>query len=93
MTISLGIEIVPEPGDLRLGIGLSFMEFHGVGLNTSVCFDFDDPKNIAHYIGLLWVPTFDDFKLNIGIEIAIGTPYYRMFQEYSVKAGIIFYVW
>ncbi len=93
MVVGIGTEIFPEPGDLRLSVGLQFFGWRGLGVNSHTGLDFDDPKNIAQYLAISYAPEFDDFKLNIGLEVAVGTFLYKPFDEYSVKVGLMFYLW
>jgi len=91
--IALGsLEVVPEGGDLRLGVGLEWFNWEGLGINVNVGFDFDDPKNIAPYLGVSYSPQFFDFDFNLGLGASIGTPFYRFFQEYTFKIDLIFYL-
>jgi hypothetical protein len=87
-----GVEALPEGGDLRLGLGLEFFNWEGLGVNTHTSFDFDDPKNIGQYLGLAYSPNFFDFDWNLGLGVSIGTPFYKFFQEYSFKVDLIFYL-
>jgi len=91
--IALGsVTTFPDSGDLRLGLGLEFFSWKGLGVNTHVAFDFKDAKKIEPRLGLAYNPTIFGKELNLAIGVSAGTPFANMFKDYSVNLDLIFYI-
>jgi len=86
------IAILPNSGDLSLGLGLEFFSFKGLGINTHTTFNFTDPEKFAQNIGIAYNPTIMDTELNLGVHVSIGTPFAKFFQGYVFSTGLIFYL-
>ena len=83
----------PDSGALKLGLGMEFFNWEGLGINTYTAFDFKDAEKIEHRLGLAYNPKLWDHRLNLAIGASYGTPYAKFFQEHSVNLDLIFYLW
>lgn len=87
-----GVTAFPDSGATKLGLGLEFFSWEGLGINTHVAFDFQDVEKIEHKFGIAYNPTLFDTELNLGIGVSYGTPYAKFFQEHSFGIDLIFYL-
>jgi len=89
--VALGsVTAFPDDIRLRFGLGVSFFEWEGFGINSHTAFDFNDIKKWEQRIGITYTPNFfDDFKLNVGLGVSIGTPFANIFQDYSINIDLI----
>lgn len=83
----------PDSGALKLGVGMEFFQWSGLGVNTHTAMDFKDIKKWEHRIGLQYRPTISEKKLNLAIGASAGTPYYKLGQEWSFNVDLLFYLW
>lgn len=91
--IALGsINLLPDTGNLNLGLGIEFMHYKGLGLGTYTALDFQHPENIAQHISLEYTPKLFGKTLNVGVFASVGTPFVHFFNAYQVNAGLIFYL-
>jgi len=86
------ITAFPDGGENRLGLGLEFFNWEGLGINTHTAFHFKDAEKIEQRLGIAYNPRLWDVDLNVGIGISVGTPFAHMFQDYSINADLIFYL-
>ena len=86
------ITMIPDPGRLRLGVGLEFMSWKGLGINTHTAFDFEDASKIEQRIGLAYSPKIFGLDLNLAVGVSAGTPFAHAFQEYSINFDLLFYI-
>lgn len=82
----------PDSGALRLGLGLEFFDWKGLGINTHTAFDFKDIEKIEQRLGISYNPTLFGKRLNLAIGASAGTPFANMFKDYSVNIDMIFYL-
>lgn len=82
-----------DSGALKLGLGMEFFNWEGLGINTHTAFDFKDAEKIEHRLGISYNPTILDHNLNLAIGASYGTPYAKPFKEHSVNIDLIFYLW
>jgi len=87
------LNVIPDNGTVNLGTGIQFFELSGFGVNTYVSFDFTDAKKIEHRLGLAYSPKIRDKQLNFAVGLSAGSPYYKMFKQFSVSTDIIFYLY
>lgn len=91
--IALGsVTAIPDGGTLRLGLGMEFFDWNGLGINTYTAFNFKDAKKIEQRLGLSYNPNLFNKELNLAIGVSVGTPFYKVFQEYSFNVDLIFYI-
>jgi hypothetical protein len=86
------INLIPNNGNMLLGLGAQFIQWKGMGLNSHIAFDF---KNIAQSeprVGIGYSPNIYDLDLNLAIGLSIGTPIIDFFNEYSANLDLIFYI-
>lgn len=86
------VKMIPDIGNMDIGVGLEILGAWGVGLNTHTSFNFSDPRRIGQYIGLSYSPTFFGKDLNFGLGLSIGTPFYKFGQEADFKIDLLFYL-
>lgn len=91
--LSVGsITMFPDNGLLRIGLGLEFFSWNGVGVNTHVALDFNDINNLEARIGASYNPTIFGRELNLAIGMSAGTPFINIFKDYSLNLDLIFYI-
>lgn len=86
------INIFPDSGLTRFGVGLEFFNWSGLGINTHTLFSFQDVKKIAQHVGISYSPKLKNLDLNVAIGVSVGTPFANLFRDYSVNAALIFYL-
>jgi len=86
------ITTFPDSGRTRLGVGLEFFNWKGLGINTHTAFDFKDAEKIEQRLGIAYNPTIFDVELNLAIGVSVGTPFAHMFNDYSVNLDLLFYI-
>lgn len=84
---------IPDPGRTNLGLGVGFLNWHGMGLNTQVSLDFTNAKKIEHRLGISYSPKIKDKQLNVAFGLSAGSPYYKFLKQYSISGDLIFYLW
>lgn len=86
------VTMFPDNGRIKLGLGLEFLNVYGFGMNTHTALDFEDIKKSEHRMGVSFNPTIFNKELNLAIGVSVGTPYIRMFKDYSINADLIFFL-
>lgn len=80
--------IIGDPGAMKFGVGLEFLQFKGMGINTHIALDFKDINKWEPRVGLSYTPK----KLNLGFGASVGTPFAHMFNDYSINLDLLFYL-
>jgi len=86
------INLYPRAGKTNLGAGLEFFSCKGLGINTHTLIDFKDIGQSAQHLGIAYNPTLFGSQLNLAIGASVGTPFARMFKDYTVGLDLIFYI-
>ena len=86
------ITFIPDLGRTQLGLGMEVFNFKGFGLNTHTNLDFKDARKIGQNIGISYSPKIAGLDLNVGINVSIGTPFAKMFQELLFSSSLVFYI-
>lgn len=86
------INMFPDLGRTKFGLGIEFFNWRGLGLNTHTAFSFTDASKIEQHIGLSYSPKIKNIDLNVGIMTSIGTPFANMFRSISFNISLIFYL-
>ena len=79
-------------GQTQLGLGIEFMQWKGLGFNTNTSFIFDDMKNSRQNIGVSYSPKILGQELNLALGLSIGTPFNDLFNNYTTKLDLVFYI-
>jgi Skp family chaperone for outer membrane proteins len=87
-----GVEILPNSGNTRFGLGLEFLTFRGIGIGSYTMLDFQRPELISQHISLQYNPTIMDTELNFGVFVSVGTPFTEFFNRYQFNTGLVFYL-
>jgi len=87
-----GVNAFPNSGNAKLGLGLEFFTWKGLGINSHTSFDFDDATQISQNLGLIYNPTILNTELNLGIGVSGGTPFASFFKEFMLSIDLVFYV-
>ncbi len=87
-----GVNAFPNSGNAKLGLGLEFFTWKGLGINSHTSFDFDDATQISQNLGLIYNPTIFNTELNLGIGVSGGTPFASFFKEFMLSIDLVFYV-
>lgn len=91
--VALGsITAIPDGGATKLGLGLEFFNWRGMGINTHTALDFQDMGKTEQRIGFGFTPNIFDVDLNVAVGLSVGTPLTKFFKEYSINADLIFYL-
>jgi len=83
----------PDSGNLKLGLGVEFFNWNGLGINTHTGFSFEDIKKWEQRIGISYNPTFFDRELNFAIGASAGTPFAYFGSQWSFNIDLLFYLW
>ena len=86
------INLLPNPGKTKFGLGAELLSLKGLGLSTNLAIDFQDPKLSEFNLGLEYTPKFSGVDLNLGIGVFGGTPFNNFLKEFSLSAGVVFYI-
>lgn len=87
-----GVEILPNSGNLKFGLGVEFFTLYGFGIGSYTSLDFQHPELISQNISLQYNPTIMNTELNLGLFISIGTPFANFFNDYQFNSGMVFYL-
>lgn len=87
------VNAFPNGGDIKLGLGVEFLYWNGLGVNTHTALSFQDAEEFEHRIGVSYNPTILEQELNLAIGASLGTPYANFGQEWSFNIDLLFYLW
>lgn len=76
-----------------LGTGVEFIQWKGLGVGIQLLFDTNQWKESGFGIDLAYRPTIKGTRLNVGINLGLGTQFAHPFQSYVPYAGLRFYLW
>lgn len=86
------INLYPSAGKTNLLAGLEFLNYKGFGLNTHTVVNFKDIKTSEQHLGIAYNPKLFGSQLNLAIGASVGTPFYRMFKDYTIGLDLLFYI-